>query len=111
MLCFASPQARKHQDLYIWMAKTPGGPSVKFNVTNVHTMSELKLTGNHLKGSRPVVYFDPAFDGAPHLQARRHRVPAAATAIRGDTRRYAAIRARRCGAMLRGGVGGRRRRR
>jgi hypothetical protein len=35
---------------------------------NVHTMDELKLTGNHLKGSRPVLSFDAAFDTEPHLQ-------------------------------------------
>jgi hypothetical protein len=33
-------------------AKSPDGPTVKFLVQNVHTMDELKLTGNHLKGSR-----------------------------------------------------------
>ena len=33
-------------------------------------MAELKLSGNHLKGSRPVVKFDAAFDQQPHLQAR-----------------------------------------
>ena len=33
----------------MWLAKTPGGPSVKFLVSNVHTMAELKLAGNHLK--------------------------------------------------------------
>lgn len=32
-------QVRKHQDLYVWLSKTPAGPSVKFNVSNVHTMS------------------------------------------------------------------------
>ncbi|KAK8643838.1 hypothetical protein V6N13_013115 [Hibiscus sabdariffa] len=46
-------KCRKHQDLYMWMAKSPNGPSVKFLVNAVHTMEELKLTGNHLKGSRP----------------------------------------------------------
>lgn len=61
-------EARKHQDLYIWMAKSPSGPTVKFNITNVHTMSELKLTGNHLKGSRAVLYFDGEFDTVPHLK-------------------------------------------
>lgn len=34
----------------------------------VHTMAELKLSGNHLKGSRPVLSFDAAFDEQPHLQ-------------------------------------------
>ena len=61
-------EARKHKDLYIWLAKTPNGPCVKFHVTNIHTMAELKLSGNHLKGSRPVLSFDAAFDEQPHLQ-------------------------------------------
>lgn len=34
----------------------------------VHTMAELKLSGNHLKGSRPVLSFDAAFNDQPHLQ-------------------------------------------
>lgn len=34
----------------------------------VHTMAELKLSGNHLKGSRPILSFDSAFDQQPHLQ-------------------------------------------
>jgi len=61
-------ETRKHQDLYLWTAKTPTGPSIKFHVTNVHTMAELKLSGNHLKGSRPVLSFDANFDAEPHLQ-------------------------------------------
>ncbi|KAK9841689.1 hypothetical protein WJX74_010165 [Apatococcus lobatus] len=61
-------EARKKKDLYVWLAKTPSGPSVKFHVANVHTMAELKLSGNHLKGSRPVLSFDQAFDEEPHLQ-------------------------------------------
>jgi len=61
-------ESRKHTDLYMWMAKTPAGPTVKFHVANVHTMAELKLTGNHLKGSRSVLSFHPEFDAQPHLQ-------------------------------------------
>lgn len=34
----------------------------------VHTMMELKFTGNCLKGSRPLLSFDPAFDTTPELQ-------------------------------------------
>lgn len=34
----------------------------------VHTMEELHFTGNCLKGSRPVLSFDSAFDEHPHLQ-------------------------------------------
>jgi hypothetical protein len=34
--------------------------------TVVHTMEELKLTGNHLKGSRPLLTFSTNFDEQPH---------------------------------------------
>lgn len=73
------------------MVKSPGGPSVKFLVNagthsphcytgsieffneflctcfvyKVHTMEELKLTGNHLKGSRPILTFSSNFDNEP----------------------------------------------
>ena len=63
-------EARKRSDLYLWLAKAPSGPSVRFLCSNVHTMAELKLSGNHLKGSRPVLSFDAAFDEQPHLQVR-----------------------------------------
>ena len=59
---------RKRQDLYLWMSNTPNGPSVKFLVHNVHTMDELKLTGNCLMGSRPVLSFDRVFDERPQLR-------------------------------------------
>lgn len=59
-------ECRKGKDLYLWMAKCPNGPSVKFLVNAVHTMEELKLTGNHLKGSRPILTFSSNFDKSPH---------------------------------------------
>ena len=34
--------------------------------TAVHTMEELKLTGNHLKGSQPLLTFSTNFDEQPH---------------------------------------------
>ncbi|TDL25018.1 Brix-domain-containing protein [Rickenella mellea] len=55
-------EARRHEDLYLWAAKTPNGPSIKMHVQNVHTMDELKMTGNCLKGSRGIVSFDESFD-------------------------------------------------
>ncbi|KAJ3479097.1 hypothetical protein NLI96_g9310 [Meripilus lineatus] len=55
-------EARRHEDLYLWAVKTPNGPSIKMHVQNVHTMDELKMTGNCLKGSRGVLSFDKAFD-------------------------------------------------
>lgn len=59
-------EARKREDLYMWASKTPNGPSAKFQVQNIHTMDELKMTGNCLKGSRPILSFDREFDEKPH---------------------------------------------
>ncbi|OQV15962.1 Ribosome biogenesis protein BRX1-like protein [Hypsibius exemplaris] len=60
-------EARKKKDLYMWLAKTPDGPSAKFLVENIHTMDELKMTGNCLRGSRPILSFDKSFDALPHF--------------------------------------------
>ena len=38
-------EARKRKDLYMWVSKAPNGPSAKFQVQNIHTMAEVKLTG------------------------------------------------------------------
>ncbi|EDO16308.1 hypothetical protein Kpol_1053p46 [Vanderwaltozyma polyspora DSM 70294] len=61
-------EARKHQDLYLWLSKPPNGPTIKFYIQNLHTMNELNFTGNCLKGSRPVLSFDHRFDTSPHYQ-------------------------------------------
>lgn len=80
-------ECRKHQDLYMFLGasnlalaaplltlraatagKTPSGPSVKFHVVNIHTMDELKLTGNCMKGSRPLLNFDAEFNSKAHWQ-------------------------------------------
>lgn len=56
-------EARKHaQDLYLWLSGAPNGPTVKFSVTNLHTMAELGFEGNCLKGGRGTVVFDQGFD-------------------------------------------------
>jgi len=59
---------RKKKDVYMWVSKIPQGPSVKFLVQNVYTMSELRMAGNGLKGSRPILTFDKNFDELPQLQ-------------------------------------------
>lgn len=61
-------EARKHQDLYMWIAKAPNGPTVRFHVQNVHTMNDLHFTGNCLKGSRPILSFDISFDAEPYTR-------------------------------------------
>ncbi|XP_030048881.1 ribosome biogenesis protein BRX1 homolog [Microcaecilia unicolor] len=59
-------EAKKKQDLYMWLANCPQGPSAKFLVQNIHTLAELKMTGNCLRGSRPLLSFDSTFDEQPH---------------------------------------------
>lgn len=55
-------EQHKHKDLFMWVGKSPNGPSLKFHVTNIHTSDELKLMGNCLKFSRPLLSFDKGFD-------------------------------------------------
>ena len=64
-------EARKRSDLYMWVSRTPRGPSGKFLVQNVHTMDELRLTGNCGLGTRALLCFDGAFDAQPHWSAVR----------------------------------------
>jgi len=61
-------EARKRKDLYMWVSRAPNGPSVKFHVQNIHTMAEVKMTGNCLKGSRAILNFDSTFDTTPAYQ-------------------------------------------
>ena len=64
-------ECRKRMDAYLWVGKagpSASGPSVKFEVSNVHTMDELRLTGNCMKGSRPVLTFDESFDRIDELR-------------------------------------------
>ncbi|KAK6740142.1 hypothetical protein RB195_008549 [Necator americanus] len=60
-------ESRKHKDVYLWMSNVDNGPSIKFLVHNVHTMLEMRMSGNCLKASRPILSFDSRFDEEPHL--------------------------------------------
>jgi len=64
-------EGRRKRDLYMWAANIARGPSVKFEVENIHTMAELKMTGNCLKSSRPLLSFDPSFSSSAHLEVVR----------------------------------------
>lgn len=63
-------ECRKRQDAYLWLGRVGNspGPSAKFHLTNVHTMDELRLTGNCMKGSRPILTFDESFNRRGHLR-------------------------------------------
>jgi ribosome biogenesis protein BRX1 len=61
-------EARKRETAYLWLAQSPEGPSVKLELLNVHTASEMRMAGNCLKFSRPLLHFDREFDCVPHLR-------------------------------------------
>ncbi|KAL1464932.1 hypothetical protein WDU94_004537 [Cyamophila willieti] len=61
-------EGRLRRDLYMWFANVNDGPSLKCLVESVFTMGELKLTGNSLKGSRPLLSFDEKFRQEPHYR-------------------------------------------
>lgn len=58
----------RRRELVLWMFRTPEGPCAKFQVRNLHTLNEIKLTGNCLKYSRPFLSFDKSFDELPHMK-------------------------------------------
>ncbi|KAF6832133.1 ribosome biogenesis protein brx1 [Colletotrichum plurivorum] len=68
LICYF--EARKGKDLYMWISKAPNGPSCKRTVIDglVSTQLELHFAGNCLKGSRPLLSWDQAFETEPHLQ-------------------------------------------
>lgn len=67
-------ESRKRTDLYMWMARVPTGPTIKFQVLNMHTLGEIHLTGNCLLGSRPVLSFDQKFDEHAHLRLLKEMI-------------------------------------
>lgn len=61
-------ESRKRQDLYMWLGRVPSGPTMKFQVLNIHTTDELRLAGNCLLGSRPILHFDKHFGDISYLK-------------------------------------------
>lgn len=61
-------EAHRHDVAFLWLAQAPAGPSVKFQLGNVHTADELRMAGNCLKYSRPLLHFDHEFESVPHLR-------------------------------------------
>ena len=61
-------EAHRHDVAFLWLGQAPNGPSVKLQVGNVHTADELRMVGNCLKYSRPLLHFDKEFETLPHLR-------------------------------------------
>lgn len=56
---------------YMWIAQSPSGPSIKMQLSNVHTADEIRMAGNCLKYSRPLLHFDREFETQPHLRVAK----------------------------------------
>lgn len=77
----------------MWISRIPEGPSVRFLLQNgitsflsyyiVHTTEELKMTGNCLMGSRPLLVFDEQFDKVPELKVVKEMFKGVFTVPRG----------------------------
>jgi ribosome biogenesis protein BRX1 len=61
----------RKREFILWLFKNPDGPSIKFQINNVYTLKEIRLTGNCLKYSRPLLSFDASFDVFPHLKVAK----------------------------------------
>jgi len=61
-------EGRKGMDTFMWVSNVNKGPSIKFEVLNIHTQKELKMTGNCLRASRPLLSFDESFNKITHLK-------------------------------------------
>ncbi|KAG8466792.1 hypothetical protein KFE25_008171 [Diacronema lutheri] len=64
--------ARFEDEMWLWLVRLPHGPSVRFQVINIHTVAECNFA-HALRRVRPpcLLSFDAAFDGAPHLRLIR----------------------------------------
>jgi ribosome biogenesis protein BRX1 len=58
----------RKKEFVLWMFRAGEGPCAKFQIRNIHTLNEIKLNGNCLKYSRPLLSFDKSFDEVPHLK-------------------------------------------
>lgn len=63
----------RKRELVMWIFRSPDGPTLKFQVNQIHSLDEPKMAGNCLKYSRPLLNFDKSFDDEhnPHLQLIR----------------------------------------
>ena len=64
-------ESHRHDISYLWMSQSPIGPSIKFLLSNIHTADEMRMTGNCLKFSRPLLHFDKEFSTISHLRVAK----------------------------------------
>jgi ribosome biogenesis protein BRX1 len=59
---FETRHRRVNSECYFWIVQVPEGPSINFFVQDAQSVKDLKLIGNCLKGSRPILQFDPKLE-------------------------------------------------
>lgn len=76
--------ARFEDEMWLWLARLPRGPSVRFQVINIHTNAECNFLHALRRVRHPcLLSFDAAFDGAPHLRLIRELLRATFTSPAG----------------------------
>ena len=60
--------AHNPRRLCMWAANCMNGPSVAFQVVNVHTVAELNLEVRRVSGARSMLVFDQAFSRSAELR-------------------------------------------
>ena len=58
----------RKRELVMWIFRSPNGPLAKFSVMNIHALNEIKLIGNCIKYSRPLLSFDKSFEDEEHMK-------------------------------------------
>lgn len=53
---------RKVPECYMWIAGAENGPTISFFLKETRCMAELRGLGNCMRGSRPLIFFDQAFN-------------------------------------------------
>lgn len=69
--CIYFESRHRGEELYMWVSKTPSGPSIKFEVDALVTLDELKLFGNCMKGMRAILIFDQHFESNEQFKGIR----------------------------------------
>lgn len=65
---FETRHKKVSSECYFWIATCPSGPSINFFVRDAQSIESLRLIGNSLKGSRPILQFDPKFNDGGVLE-------------------------------------------
>ena len=65
-------ETKHHLEPYLWLADAANGPTICFFMEEGKSIYDLGLVGNPMKGSRPLLFFDPAFDKTNVLKLSRN---------------------------------------